>query len=215
VRRAAFLARVARLGFLANFLSRTVLVGFLTGVGVQVAISQVGGMLAVPSQKVSPSLFSGALREFFLTLGDLGSASWQTALVSGVVLAILVVFGRWIKAIPGGLVAVIGMIVLSKVLHFADHDISVLGSVPSGLPHIGLPQHVSWSDVPPLAATAGSMFLVILAQSAATSRAYAVNAVFGVLGSSKHLVVGADCTTSVSWRTPTSSRSGWRTSPPD
>ncbi len=44
------LARVARLGFLANFLSRTVLVGFLTGVGVQVAIGQVGGMLGVPEQ---------------------------------------------------------------------------------------------------------------------------------------------------------------------
>ena len=45
-----FLARIARLGFLADFISRTVLVGFLTGVGVQVAIGQVGGMLGIPAQ---------------------------------------------------------------------------------------------------------------------------------------------------------------------
>ena len=45
-----WLARVARLGFLADFLSRTVLVGFLTGVGIQVATGQVGGMLGIPSR---------------------------------------------------------------------------------------------------------------------------------------------------------------------
>ena len=51
-----FLARIARLGFLANFLSRTVLVGFLTGVGVQVATGQVAGMLGIPKQSGSLEL---------------------------------------------------------------------------------------------------------------------------------------------------------------
>ena len=46
------MARIARLGFLSNFLSRTVLIGFLTGVGVQVAIGQVGGMLGIPEAVV-------------------------------------------------------------------------------------------------------------------------------------------------------------------
>src|SRR3954447_16586152 len=48
-----FLARLARLGFLANFISRTVLVGFLTGVGIQVAMGQLGGLLGVPSPHVT------------------------------------------------------------------------------------------------------------------------------------------------------------------
>ncbi len=168
------LARVARLGFLANFLSRTVLIGFLTGVGVQVAIGQVGGMLGVPAQHVSPHAFSGNVRKFLLTLSHIGDGAWQTALVSVAVLAILIIFKRWIKAIPGGLVAVVGMIILSKLFTFSSHDISILGPVPSGLPHIGVPKDVSWSDVGDLAAVSLSMFLVILAQSAATSRAYAV-----------------------------------------
>ncbi len=169
-----FIARFARLGFLANFLSRTVLIGFLTGVGVQVATGQVGGMLGVPSQNLSANAFSGDLRKFFLTLAHIGEGSWQTALVSAAVLLILVVFSRWIKAIPGGLVAVVGMIILSKAFSFSAHDISVLGPVTKGLPQIGLPQHVALSDVGSLTTVSLSMFLVILAQSAATSRAYAV-----------------------------------------
>jgi SulP family sulfate permease len=169
-----FLARIARLGFLANFLSRTVLVGFLTGVGVQVATGQVAGMLGVPKQSGTLTFFSDNLITFFKTLGHIGDGSWQTSLVSASVLAILIVFGRWLRVIPGGLVAVVGMIALSWIFDFAAHDISILGPVPSGLPSVGLPQHVSWHDAVLLLGTAFSMFIVILAQSAATSRAYAV-----------------------------------------
>jgi SulP family sulfate permease len=169
-----FLARVARLGFLANFLSRTVLVGFLTGVGIQVAMGQLGGMLGIPEPKLATDAFSGTVRKFGLTLWHIGDASWQTTLVSAAVLAILIVFTRYVKAVPGGLVAVIGMIAASWILDFQSHDISTLGPVPSGLPHLGFPQGITWSDTKNLLPTAASMFLVILAQSAATSRAYAV-----------------------------------------
>jgi len=169
-----FVARIARLGFLADFLSRTVLVGFLTGVGVQVAMGQVGGMLGIPEQSASVRFVSGNLLGFFKTLGHISEGSWETALVSAATLAILVVFARWIRLIPGGLVAVVGMIALSWIFDFAAHDISILGPVPSGLPHVGFPQGVTWSDAEKLIATAVSMFIVILAQSAATSRAYAV-----------------------------------------
>jgi SulP family sulfate permease len=169
-----WLARVARLGFLADFLSRTVLVGFLTGVGVQVAIGQVGGMLGIAKQDSGVPFFSNDLIAFFKTLGHLGQASWSTALVSASVLAVLIVFGRWIRAIPGGLVAVVGSIVASSALNLQDHGVSILGPVPSGLPSIGLPSGVTWHDAAKLLPTAVSMFLVILAQSAATSRAYAV-----------------------------------------
>ena len=169
-----WLARVARLGFLADFLSRTVLVGFLTGVGIQVAIGQVSGMLGIPKQSSGVPFVSGDLVGFFKTLGHVGQASWPTVLVSVSVLAVLIVFERWIRAIPGGLVAVVGSIVASWALNLQDHGVSTLGPVPSGLPGIGLPSGVTWHDAGRLLPTAVSMFLVILAQSAATSRAYAV-----------------------------------------
>jgi high affinity sulfate transporter 1 len=168
------LARVARLGFLANFISRTVLVGFLTGVGIQVALGQFAGMLGVPSPSVSVDHISGTVLKFWDTLTELGQTSGATLAVSLSVLATLVVFGRWIKAVPGGLVAVIGAIVVSYTADLAAHGVSTLGTLPSGLPHIGFPQGLTWTEVAGLIATGVSMFLVILAQSAATSRAYAV-----------------------------------------
>ncbi len=168
------LARVARLGFLANFISRTVLVGFLTGVGIQVALGQFAGMLGVPSPNVSTDHVSGTLIKFWDTLGELDQVSGATLAVSLSVLAILVVFGRWVKVIPGGLVAVIGAIVVSWAADLAAHGVSTLGPLPSGLPHFGLPHGVTWTEISGLIATSVSMFLVILAQSAATSRAYAV-----------------------------------------
>jgi high affinity sulfate transporter 1 len=167
-------ARIARLGFLADFISRTVLVGFLTGVGVQVALGQFAGMLGVPEPTVHFNRAGGALTKFWDTLKEVPNASLATVAVSVGVIATLVVFEKWIKAVPGGLVAVVGAIALSWGFVLQAHGVSVLGPVPSGLPPLGLPSGVGWHDVGPLLGTAASMFFVIVAQSAATSRAYAV-----------------------------------------
>lgn len=168
------LARLARLGFLADFISRTVLIGFLTGVGIQVALGQFDGMLGVPAPDVDPDRVSGTLNKFWDTLGEIPDASLTTVAVSVGVIATLLIFERWIKAIPGGLVAVVGAIAISWGFDLESHGVSVLGSVPSGLPSFGLPSGIGWDDVVPLLATSVSMVLVILAQSAATSRAYAI-----------------------------------------
>jgi len=168
------LARVARLGFLADFISRTVLVGFLTGVGIQVALGQFAGMLGVASPKASLDHLSGTVVKFWDTLKEIPDTSLATLAVSLAVIATLVVFEKWIPIIPGGLVAVVGAIAISWGFDLEAHGVSTLGTVPSGLPSIGLPSGVGWDDVGPLLATCVSMFLVIIAQSAATSRAYAV-----------------------------------------
>jgi high affinity sulfate transporter 1 len=170
-------ARLLRLGFLADFISRTVLIGFLTGVGVQVALGQVGGMLGVPKPEVSVPIGSGTVASFVATLGEIGKANGPTVAVAVAVVVILVVFDRWIRAIPGGLVAVVGAIVASAVLDLQGRGVAVLGAVPSGLPAIalpGIPDGLTLTAAASLLPAAVSMVLVILAQSAATSRAYAV-----------------------------------------
>jgi len=168
------LARIARLGFLADFISRTVLVGFLTGVGIQVALGQFAGMIGVPKPSVDLDRLSGTVATFLETLEEIPDASGATIAVSLSVIATLVVFERWIPMIPGGLVAVVGAIAVSWAFDLEAHGVSILGPVPGGLPPLGLPSGVGWDDVGPLLATSVSMFLVIIAQSAATSRAYAV-----------------------------------------
>ncbi len=161
------LARVARLGFLADFLSRTVLVGFLTGVGIQVAAGQFPDMLGVTAngRQIPARLWNTARALPHTHLADVAISIG----VIGVVLAARTITRR----IPGPLIAVIAAISVSYTAHLAARGVAVVGPVPRGLPTLGLPA-VGWHDATALAAAAASMFVVILAQSAATSRAYAV-----------------------------------------
>jgi sulfate permease, SulP family len=161
------LARIARLGFLANFLSRTVLVGFLTGVGIQVAAGQLPDMLGVKiTARQTPAKFWDTMRALPHTHpGDV-------AISLGVILVVLTA-RKITRRIPGPLIAVIIAISVSYAADLASHGVAAVGPVPRGLPSLALPA-VGWHDARVLAGAAVSMFVVILAQSAATSRAYAV-----------------------------------------
>jgi sulfate permease, SulP family len=164
-------ARVLRLGFIANFLSRSVLIGFLTGVGIQVAMGQVSGMFGV-------SAGSGTtLEKFANTLRAIaaGDTQYATLAVSIAVLVTIIGLDALSKKIPGALIAVVGSIVLSQVLDLAAKGVTTLGPIQGGLPAFGLPQGViSTDEILTLLPTAIAIFVVILAQSAATSRAYAI-----------------------------------------
>ena len=163
------LARLVRLGFLANFLSRSVLVGLLTGVGIQVALGQVAGMLGVQSTG------NGTIEKFVNTLAQIPQANIATVIISLAVLVIIIGAGRINNKIPGALIAVVGSIIASYALNLAAYGVATLGPVQGGFPKIGLPQ-VQWTPaiLTQLLTTAFSIFFVILAQSAATSRAYAI-----------------------------------------
>ena len=161
------LARIIGLGFLADFLSRTVLIGFLTGVGIQVALGEISGMLGLKGGG------HGTLQKIWNDIQQIEQINFYALAVALSVLVVIVGSKKISKKIPGALIAVIGAIVLSWALGLKEH-VHVLGSVPSGLPHIGLPEAKwSWDLIGKLVPTAFAMFVVILAQSAATSRAYA------------------------------------------
>ena len=159
-------ARLARLGFLANFLSRTVLVGFLTGVGIQVAAGQLPDMLGITAagKQTLPRLLN--------TVRALPHAHPADVAISIGVIVIVVAARRITRQIPGPLIAVIIAIIVSWAAGLASHGVAVVGNVPRGLPSLGLPA-LGWHDAGALLGAALSMFVVILAQSAATSRAYA------------------------------------------
>jgi SulP family sulfate permease len=161
------LARIIGLGFMADFLSRTVLIGFLTGVGIQVALGQVSGMLGLKGGG------HGTVERLWNDFQQMEQVNIYALGIALAVLVVIVGFRRLSKKIPGALIAVIGAIALSWALNLGQH-VPVLGAVPGGLPQIGLPAvNWSWDLVQKLVPTAFTMFVVILAQSAATSRAYA------------------------------------------
>jgi SulP family sulfate permease len=159
-------ARLAGLAFLANFLSRTVLVGFLTGVGIQIAAGQLPDMLGVSAAGQSTML------RLLRTLRALPRAHWADVAIAAAVIVIVLGLRRITRQLPGSLIAVIAAIAVSKAADLAAHGVTVIGAVPRGLPDLALPAF-GWHNSAVLTGAAASMFVVILAQSAATSRAYA------------------------------------------
>lgn len=162
------LARIVHLGFLADFLSRSVLVGFLTGVGLQVALGELPKLFGIEASGTNLiSKLSDAAQK-------LGTISGYTIAVSVAVLVLIVGCRRLNKQIPGPLIAVVAVIIASSTLDLQSLGVGVLGSIQGGLPSIAIPDVAwSWKLLYQLLPTALSIFMVILAQSAATSRAYA------------------------------------------
>jgi high affinity sulfate transporter 1 len=162
------LARLMRLGFLADFLSRTVLIGFLTGVGIQVALGQITGMLGLKGGG------RGTLGKVWNDLLQLGHVNRYELTITLCVLVVIVGLKMVSKKIPGDLIAAIGALIVSWAFGLGKH-VHVVGAVPSGLPPLGLPTvDWGWQVMTTLIPTAFAMFVVILAQSAATSRAFAM-----------------------------------------
>jgi high affinity sulfate transporter 1 len=160
-------ARLIRLGFMADFLSRTVLIGFLTGVGIQVALGQISGMLGLKGGG------HNALEKLWADLQQSSQVNRYALIISLTVLVLIAGLKMLSKRIPGALIAVSGSLIASWAFRFDQH-VLVLGTIPSGLPHLGLPQvEWNWSTISALLPVAFAMFVVILAQSAVTSRAYA------------------------------------------
>ena len=158
-------ARLLRLGFLADFLSRTALVGFLSGVGVQVALTQLPAMLGIHAS-------GSVVHQVATVLGSLGDVVIPAALLAVVAVAVILLLDAVSKRIPGTLLVVAASIMVAAVLRLDHHGVAIVGSVPAGLPPFALPQ-VTWGQVPGLAGVAASIFVVVLAQSAATARSFA------------------------------------------
>ena len=161
------LARIFKLGFLADFLSRTVLIGFLTGVGMQVAIAMLSDMSGI----------SVTSRYSLVRLWQIGAGLGQphvlTLALSGLVAGVILLGNRFAPRWPLSLAAVALTIVASNALHLAELGVAVVGPITGGLPSLRLPR-VSLSEVLALLPVAGSCFVMIIAQSAATSRAFAL-----------------------------------------
>ena len=166
------LARLLRLGFIADFLSRTVLVGFLAGVGTQVGISVLSQMLGIPVTSTRPVV------KLYQILTQITHAHLPTVALSASVLIFALLLRKFIPKVPAALIAVVASIAASASFHFASHGIATIGPVTGGLPHFDLSLLQSlgsmpWSQIEALITVSASCAVMILTQSAATSRIYA------------------------------------------
>lgn len=157
-----------RLGFLSDFMSRSVLAGFLTGVGIQIAVGQLDGMLGV---SVSGDT---TWQKFVQTVVHIPDANIWDVVLSAAVITLILGLGRVSARIPGPLIAVVGSIVLAAVLDWQERrGMAMVGALPGGLPSIGVPS-ASLADLLALVPTALILLLVQVAQSVSTASAFAI-----------------------------------------
>jgi len=161
------LARIFKLGFLADFLSRTVLAGFLAGVGVQVSISMLGDMsgIAVDSRY--------SLIRAWEVLRGMAHPNVPTLVLSTVVTGCILLGNRFARRIPLSLAVVAATIAAGAAFDLSHRGIALIGPVAGGLPHLSVPR-VTWTELLSLLPLSASCFVMIIAQSAATSRSFAL-----------------------------------------
>ena len=160
------IARIFRLGFLADFLSRTVLIGFLAGVGVQVAMAMFGDMTGISFHSSRTIIQVQTVMEHFSEING------NTFFLSLLVVSSIIFFKHYAPRWPVSFFVVTVSILCSAFFDFSGHGIAVLGPVTGGLPSLHWPSF-HWDEMLALVPVAASCCVMILAQSTATSRVFA------------------------------------------
>jgi high affinity sulfate transporter 1 len=162
----AVVGRVIRLGWIADYFSRAVLVGYLHGIAIVLVCGQLGKMFGVPIEADDPI---PQVREFFR---ELGSIHGLTVLIGFSSLAALLLLRRFLPKIPGALVVVVAGILVSYAAGLSDHGVALVGHIPSGLPSIRWPKVGLRKTIDLLPAAAG-VFAVGYADAILTARSFA------------------------------------------
>ena len=124
---------VARLGFLADLLSRPVLVGYMTGIAVLMITSQLEAITGIPVDADSP------YGEVAAAVSGWAEAHWPTMVISGAGLVLLFTLRRFAPKVPGALAFVLLAALASWLLGLGDRGVQLVGQIPRGLPDLGVP----------------------------------------------------------------------------
>jgi high affinity sulfate transporter 1 len=159
-------ASFLKLGALADFLSKPILVGFLNGIALSIMLGQLGKVFgfSIAAGGILPRLI-----EF---VGKLGQTHWLTLAVGFGTLVILMLAPRLFRRLPAALVAMIIASIIVRVLGLEAHGIKIVGEVPAGLPPLRIPRF-PLGLLPNLLGDAAGLALVTFSSMMLTSRSFA------------------------------------------
>ena len=162
------LAGMAKLGFLADLLSKPTQIGYMTGLALTIVVGQLPKLLGF---SVSADTLVGDVVGLVegLSKGEVVAAA---AIVGVSSLVLIIAFQRWLPRIPGVLVAVVLSIVAAQIFDLASHGVSLVGTLPRGFPPFTIP-HVGAGDFARLAVGAIGIALVALTDTISTASAFA------------------------------------------
>ena len=180
------LAAVAKLGFIADLISKPTMIGYMNGLALTILIGQLPKLLGF---KVEADGLIGEIAGFAKGLAN-GDAVPAAAAVGVAGVAVILVLQRWLPKVPAVLIAVVLAIVATIVFHLADHGVSLVGVLPKGFPPLTIPS-VRLSDLGPLFAGALGIALVSLADTISTASAFAARTGQEVNGNGEMIGIGA------------------------
>ena len=160
------LLAVFKLGFLANFLSKPILVGFVGGLALDILVSQIAKMLGV-------KIDSGAefVEKLVQLLGGLGTINGWSVLISAASIAVLLLGRRFARAVPWALVVLVLATVFVVVADLDGAGVAVLGPVEAGPPVLTWPA-IDWTMWLVLVPSAMALTLITTAEGLLVSRSY-------------------------------------------
>jgi SulP family sulfate permease len=161
-----FLVGLLRFGWIAQLLSAPIIAGFLAGVAVIIVIHQLPDLLGLPAVSGSP------VHRVVTAARHLADGNVWSICVAVAVLVVIVIGGRVDRKLPAALLGLLAATVAVGGLDLRGHGVAVLGAVAHEAPHVGL-TGLSWHVLRILAPGSAVIALVIVSQTAATTRAFA------------------------------------------
>jgi sulfate permease, SulP family len=177
-------AGLLRIGWVAEFLSKPIISGFVFGLSVVIIIGELPTLLGIPTPDGETLARVGGV---VTGLPELDPVTTAIGLGS---LAVLFIGGWKLPSVPWGLLLVVGMLVVSSRADLAGQGVEVVGAVPRGLPAPGLPS-IPLSDLPALAFGAAGLALVGLAESLSAARLFATEGGYRIDADQEFVATGA------------------------
>ena len=177
-------AGLVRLGFIAEFVSKPVLAGYMVGLALVILVGQLSSLLGISSG--SGNFFQVA----YNVLAELGSVSGRTAAVGLCSLALILVLQKVAPRAPAALIAVVAGVLAARALDLSHHGVAELGTITAAMPEIRVPG-ISWADIEKLFAGALGLSLLAFAESIAAARAFAAKHHYEVDADRELIALGA------------------------
>jgi high affinity sulfate transporter 1 len=177
------LGSLLRLGFLADFLAKPVIVGFMHGLAVVIAVGQLPKVLGIQGG-------GDTTVAQLLTVGrNVAGTNFQSLGIGVACVVLILACRRWLPRIPGQIVALVGAILVVHFLKLDQSGVAVVGNIPQGLPSFQVPI-MSLQDVQSLLPLACAAALVAISDTVATSRGFASRNQYRIDSNQEMLALG-------------------------
>jgi high affinity sulfate transporter 1 len=178
------LAGVTRLGFISDFLSKSVVTGFVFGLALVIAIGQLPKLLGLPSGQ------GDFFEQCYQLITNLSQIKPYTLVVGVSALVIIFLIKRFFPRLPSGLVALVLGILAVSIFNLDEKGVSIVGAIPTGLPTPGLPQ-VSLGDLPYLITGAIGIVFLAVGESLGSARSFAAKHRYEINPDQELIALGA------------------------